>query len=426
MMEHSRITLMGLGNYVSELEEDQDDCSELEEDEEDQDDCSDDCFETDISDSSDDEDTEDGGGDKLVDGMAPTPKQRKLARQDGLRKAKSTGKYPEFKGVVGAADKVDPCNTAFIDFVKLLWPDSLCEHIAEQTNLYATQCGAKSWKGTHRDEIWVFIGIILEMGIHRLPKYTDYWSTNRLLGVQAVKDTMPFNRFKSLRRYLHCDDNTCIVDSRKITSKIHTVLETLSTNYLAKYHPSQELSVDEMMIKYKGRKGGKIHMPRKPVKLGFKVWCCSCSCCRYLCTFDVYSGRLTGSSGTKVSEKGLLMRVVKQLVEPFHTMNHVVYMDNFYTSGPLIVYLRKHDVFVVGTMKMSAAGFPSDLKGVVPHKGEYVSKTVDGICYFVFNDRKVVCFAINVFPETMPGAVFRLQADGTLCAQSVPLLSPCL
>ena len=40
---------MGLGNYVSEVEEDQDDCSELEEDEEDQDDCSDDCFETDIS-----------------------------------------------------------------------------------------------------------------------------------------------------------------------------------------------------------------------------------------------------------------------------------------------------------------------------------------------------------------------------------------
>ena len=95
-----------------------------------------------------------------------------------------------------------------------------------------------------------------------------------------------------------------------------------------------------------------------PRKLGFKVWCCSCSCCGYLCTFDVYSGRLTGSSGKKVSEKGLLMRVVKQLVEPFHTMNHVVYMDKFYTSGPLIVYLRKHDVFVVGTMKKSAAGFP--------------------------------------------------------------------
>ncbi len=59
-----------------------------------------------------------------------------------------------------------------------------------------------------------------------------------------------------------------------------------------------------------------------------------------------------------------------------------------------------------------------------------VSKTVDDISYFVFHDRKVVCFATNVFPDTMPDAVFRLQADGTLCSQSVsqsvPPCPPCL
>ncbi len=40
---------------------------------------------------------------------------------------------------------------------------------------------------------------------------------------------------------------------------------------------------------------------------------------------------------------------MKQLVEPFHTMNLVMYMDNVYvyTFGPLIVDLRKHDIFVV-------------------------------------------------------------------------------
>ena len=31
-------------------------------------------------------------------------------------------------------------------------------------------------------------------------------------------------------------------------------------------------------------------MPRKPVKLEFKIWCCSCSCCGYLGTFQVYHG----------------------------------------------------------------------------------------------------------------------------------------
>ncbi len=53
-----------------------------------------------IIDVSDDEDTGGEEEDELVDGMAPTPKRRKLAREDALRKAKSTGKYPEFKGVV--------------------------------------------------------------------------------------------------------------------------------------------------------------------------------------------------------------------------------------------------------------------------------------------------------------------------------------
>ena len=76
---------------------------------------------------------------------------------------------------------------------------------------------------------------------------------------------MSLKRFQSLWRYLHCEDNTSITDARKVTSKLKTVLETLKANYFMRYNPSQELSVDEMMIKYKGRKSGKIHMPKKPV-----------------------------------------------------------------------------------------------------------------------------------------------------------------
>ena len=32
-------------------------------------------------------------------------------------------------------------------------------------------------------------------------------------------------------------------------------------------------------------------MPNKPIKAGFKVWSCCCSCCGYLCTFQVYEGK---------------------------------------------------------------------------------------------------------------------------------------
>ena len=114
-----------------------------------------------------------------------------------------------------------------------------------------------------------------------------------------------------------------------------------------------------------------IKMPRKPVKVGFKVWSCSCSCCGYLCSFQVHNGRLTDSSGNKVSEKGLVSRVVNDLVEPFYGESHVVYMDNFYTSGPLIHELAS---YVVGTIKQSAAGFPSELKRCKAYQGRVHSQ----------------------------------------------------
>lgn len=365
-------------------------------------------------------------GEELVDGMAPTPKRIKLAKSDGLKKALSTGKYPHFEGVAGVAEKLDPSLHSCIDYVKLLWPDSLCEHIATQTNLYARQQGADNWKETSLHEIWIFLAIIINMGIHRLPSYPCYWSTDPLLGVDAIKNSMSFNRFRSLRRYLHCDDNEGIVDSTDLTSKIRTIVSTLSKNFILNYNPGQEISIDEMMVKYKGRKGGKIRMPKKPIRLGFKIWCCSCSCCGYLCCFSVYNGRPVDALGQKFTEKGLVAKVVhKLLVDEFDFtgINHVVYMDNYFMSGPIIKSLEQHKIYTVGTINQNAAGFPAELKGIKPPKGSFVAKTVDGIAYTVFHDRKIVCFATNAFPETMKDACFRMQLGGILRSQSVP---PCL
>ena len=53
-----------------------------------------------------------------------------------------------------------------------------------------------------------------------------------------------------------------------------------------------------------------------------------------------------------------------------------------------------------------------------------MSESVDGKQYFVFNDRKLVSFVTNVFPETMNSKVFRLQPEGVLREQSVPPLLP--
>ena len=374
---------------------------------------------------SDDEYSNDKDSDDEDDVLQPTCKRRKLANEIVLRASLSSGLYPEFLGKEGPVESHSPDLYNALDYLKLLWPDALTSLIVTETNRYARWKKRTNWVDVSTDEIWTFLGIVILMGIHRLPRVKNYWSTDSLLGVPAVQQSMPLNRFWAIWSTIHVVDND-VIDSRGCPSaKIKSILTTLSETFLKYYSPGQELSVDETMVKYKGRCKGKVRMPKKPIKLGYKIWCCSCSCCGYLCTFQVYNGRPSDpETGEKVAEKGLVSKVVSHLVAPFSSMNHVLYCDNFFTSGPLVEMLSKDRIFVVDTIRKRALGFPAVLKATTPTAGTYVSTSVSGIQYFVFNDRKEVCFVTNVFPERMDSQVFRLQCNGVLREQSVPPLLP--
>ena len=76
------------------------------------------------------------------------------------------------------------------------------------------------------------------------------------------------------------------------------------------------------MIKYKGHIRVNVRMPNKPIKAGFNVWWCCCSCCGYICTFQVYEGKsIDQVTGKSTSEKGMVTRT--------------------YTSGPLVEELAQ-------------------------------------------------------------------------------------
>ena len=65
-------------------------------------------------------DSEVESDDELVDGAAPTLKRRRLARKVGLQKALASGLYPEFLGVAGPVNHMDPSSDSTLDFFKLL------------------------------------------------------------------------------------------------------------------------------------------------------------------------------------------------------------------------------------------------------------------------------------------------------------------
>ena len=113
-------------------------------------------------------------------------------------------------------------------------------------------------------------------------------------------------------------------------------------------------------------------------------------------------------------EKGLVKRVVSDIVAPFVGTNLVVYCDNYFTSGTLVDMLAKDKIYLIGSR---VAGFPDSLKTVTPPKGIYVSESVDG-------KNKIVSF-VTVFPGLWT-VVFRLQPEGIQREQSPPPHPPTL
>ena len=51
------------------------------------------------------------------------------------------------------------------------------------------------------------------------------------------------------------------------------------------YDPSQDISIEEIMVCFKRRSTMKQYLPMKTIKRGFKIWCSSCTCCGYLLKF---------------------------------------------------------------------------------------------------------------------------------------------
>jgi len=138
--------------------------------------------------------------------------------------------------------------------------------------------------------------------------------------------------------------------------KVRPIIQKLSDTFVENYAPCQHIAVDESMVRFKGRSTLKQYMPMKPIKRGFKIWCASCACCGYLLAFQIYANK------ESPQECGLAHRVVTDLVVThFANKNHIVYMDNFFSSLPLFDELLQHGIMACGAYRTNRAGLPHDL-----------------------------------------------------------------
>ena len=153
-----------------------------------------------------------------------------------------------------------------LDYLKLLFSDGMIENIRQNTNKYAEFVAEKrkkadgSWKSIDDpSKMLAFISILLIMSLVRMSKLRDYWSTNPILGHTMVKQIMPRNRFFKILQYFHISDRSNELEkdhpNYNIFQKLEPLAENLKNNFRDTFSPYKEMSVDEALIKFKGRLG---------------------------------------------------------------------------------------------------------------------------------------------------------------------------
>lgn len=302
-----------------------------------------------------------------------------------------------------------------IDVFSCLFPDELFEKIVLETNLYATQENLRSGRSfvpTDLKEVMAFFGVNILMGMKKLPSYRDYWSSHPELRDSFVSTIIPRRRFDWLLGNLHLNDNAQQVrrgeDGYDKLYKVRPLLTKLSETFAIYYAPTENVSIDESMILFKGRSFLKQYMPNKPIKRGYKIWV-RASSSGYVDQFQFYTGKVADSP-----EKQLGARVVTDLTRSLVGKFHKVYFDNFFTSLPLLRKLKKEHVYACGTIRKNRSGLPNDLLAdKYMKRGDFDTRTTeDGIAFVKWMDRRVVMLTSNFQSVGMIGEVDRKKRDG--------------
>ncbi|KAG0425220.1 hypothetical protein HPB47_027592 [Ixodes persulcatus] len=127
-----------------------------------------------------------------------------------------------------------------------------------------------------------FLAINMLMGIKKLPSYRDFWSSPECLRDPFVSRQMSIHRFGALLTSIHLNDNA------------------VAPNRGSPGFDKLYKSIDESMIRFKGRSALKQYIPMKPIRRGKKVWTRADET-GYVCQFQIYAGKADNQS----SEQGL-------------------------------------------------------------------------------------------------------------------------
>ncbi|CAF4012758.1 unnamed protein product [Rotaria sp. Silwood1] len=202
----------------------------------------------------------------------------------------------------GSSTKVQ----TILDSFKLFVTDELLDDIVFHTNRYAeqyfdqiqrsrqefntTKLKSRWWIPMDRVELESFIGLLIQSDINRSNHelLSELWDISQ--SRPLYRATMSLQRFKYILRFIRFDDG----QGRNKTDRLAPVrhmFERFVKQLPRHLIPSENLTIDEQLVPFRGRCHFVQYIPKKSVKYGLKFWVLSDADSRYVLSIDLYTGK---------------------------------------------------------------------------------------------------------------------------------------
>ena len=275
--------------------------------------------------------------------------------------------YPPFTGQTAGPTDPERLYADEVEVFKAFIDDEIANFIVDCSNAKAAEFisvkGSDKINGVHWSpmtvqDLYVFIALVLKMGISHEPKISDYWHDHPLHGGSILFSSrvMSRSRFRNISKFLRFGRP---VPNRKAEAgdRIEQFLEKLRKKCKDLLHPGCHIAIDEALILWKGRLFFKQFIKTKRARFGIKIFfLCpgSHDWQGYSCNFNVYYGKdidievdIDPIAAAAIGKTG---RVVVNLLGDLIGEGRHVVVDNWYTSQKLAAYLVSENTMLTGTI----------------------------------------------------------------------------
>ena len=282
-----------------------------------------------------------------------------------------------------------------IDCYRHFITDEIIHLMVRETNRYAEQhiqtqkltkrSKTLQWRPTTNEEMFRFLGIILEMGLVQMPEIDYYWSKSKLFGSEVIQNTMSRDQFELLLKFFHFSNNQEVHADQDRLFKLRPLLDLLRARFKSIYIPGSVISIDETMVPWKGRLLFKQYIPGKAHKYGVKIYKLAATN-GYTWNFMIYTGKQDPTAGL-----GHGQTVVLNLVDGLLQCHRTVVVDNFFTSISLAERLLQNDTYLIGTLRSNRAGSGHEVAQKKLKRGEiYALQSNNGVKLIKWKDKRDV------------------------------------